>query len=87
MEFGWHDEKHERNLRERGFGFDDAAAIFQGRVLTRLDARHDYGETHVRAIGAANGRIFVVIYTDRNELRWIISARPANRKERALWHA
>jgi uncharacterized DUF497 family protein len=31
MEFGWHDEKHERNLRERGFGFDDAAAIFQGR--------------------------------------------------------
>jgi uncharacterized DUF497 family protein len=56
MEFGWHDEKHERDL----------------------------GEV---AIGEANGRIFTVIYTDRGETRWIISARPANRKERALWHA
>ncbi len=47
----------------------------------------DEGEVRVRAIGAVEGLVLVVIYTDRDDVRWIISARLANRKERALWHA
>ena len=87
MEFDWHDGKHERNRRERGFGFDFAALVFAGRVLTQTDNRRDYGEVRVKAIGEVAGRILVVIYTDRNDIRWIISARPANRKERVRWLA
>ena len=87
MIFDWHDAKHERNLRERGFGFDVAALIFEGRVLTRIDDRRDYGEIRIKAIGEAEGVVLAVIYTDREEVRWIISARKANRKERALWLA
>lgn len=87
MEFGWHDAKHEKNLAERGFGFDFAAQIFLGRVLTQTDDREDYGEVRVKAIGEVDGIVLVVIYTDRDDVRWIISARLANRKERALWHA
>lgn len=86
MQFDWHDAKHERNRRERGFGFDFAARIFAGRVLLRVDDRRDYGEVRVKAIGEAAGIVLVVIFTDRGDLRWIISARRANAKERALWH-
>lgn len=87
MEFDWHDAKHEKNLQERGFGFDFAAQIFLGRVLTQVDDREDYGELRVKAIGEAESIILVVIYTDRDDVRWIISARKANKKERALWLA
>jgi len=83
---GWHDSKHERNVCERGFGFDFAALIFAGRVLTQVDRRHDYGEVRVKAIGEAEGGvILVVVFTDRSDLRWFISARRAKGKERALW--
>lgn len=87
MEFDWHDAKHEKNLQERGFGFDFAAQIFLGRVLTQVDDREDYGELRVKAIGEAESIVLVVIYTDRDDVRWIISARKANKKERALWLA
>jgi uncharacterized DUF497 family protein len=87
MIFDWHDAKHERNIRGRGFGFDVAALVFAGRVLTRVDDRHEYGEVRMKAIGEAEGVILTVIYTDRGDVRWIISARRANRRERALWLA
>ena len=87
MEFDWHAVKSDKNLEERGFGFDFAAQIFFGRVLTTIDDREDYGEVRVKAIGEIDGLVIVVIYTDRDDVRWIISARLANRKERALWHA
>lgn len=87
MEFGWDDAKHERNLRERGFGFDFAALIFEGRTLERVDARRLYDETRVQAIGAVDGRVLFVVYTDRGDVRRIISARDADRRERELWHA
>jgi len=87
MIFDWHDAKHERNLRERGIGFDFAALIFEGSVLTQIDDRKDYGEIRVKAIGEADGIVLAVIFTDRDDVRWIISARRANKKERALWLA
>ena len=80
------EEKHERNRRERGFGFDFAALIFEGPVLERIDGRRDYGEVRVQAIGEVDGVVLAVVYTDRGNTRWIISARRASRKERKLWH-
>ena len=49
--------------------------------------RRDYGEVRVQAIGIAGGDILSVIYSDRGELRRIISARLANKKERKLWQS
>lgn len=85
--FGWHDEKHARNLDARGFGFDMAALIFDGETLESIDDRHDYGETRIRAVGCVDGAVLTVIYTDRRTTRWIISARRANWKERTRWSA
>jgi uncharacterized DUF497 family protein len=81
----WDDAKSEKNLLERGFGFDFAALIFEGPVLERVDRRQDYGEARVQAIGEVYGYILFVVYTDQGETRRIISARMANSKERAAW--
>ena len=87
MLFEWDVAKHERNLRERGFGFDVAALVFEGETMEAIDDRRDYGEVRVRAIGQSSGIVIHVVYTDRAERRRIISARLASRQERTLWHA
>jgi uncharacterized DUF497 family protein len=49
MEFDWHEAKSEKNVRDRGFGFDFASLIFQGRVLSQTDDRLIMDEVRVKA--------------------------------------
>lgn len=85
MAFGWDENKHRKNVRERGFGFRRAARIFQGTVVEWVDDRFEYGELRMRALGELEGELLHVVYTDRGDVRWIISARRASRKERRIW--
>jgi uncharacterized DUF497 family protein len=85
MEFGWDEAKHQRNIRERGFGFDYATLIFKGDTAEWIDDRRDYGEERIRAIGLVGRNLLHVVYTVRGDVCWIISARPASRKERREW--
>lgn len=87
MEFDWDDAKDQRTRIERGFGFDFASLIFAGDTVESVDNRREYGELRVRAIGEAGGLILHVVFTDRGAVRRIISARPADKKERIVWHA
>ena len=87
MDFEWDEAKSSRNLRERGFGFDFAALIFETRVLEARDDRADYAEDRIVAIGEAEGVVMTVVYTDRQNARRIISARLANKKERQIWQS
>ena len=87
MLFEWDQEKSERNRRDRGLDFADAALIFDGPTQTAIDERQDYGEERIIAIGVVDGIILVVVYTDRGDVRRIISARHANKRERELWHS
>jgi uncharacterized DUF497 family protein len=85
MEFDWDPAKHERTRRDRGFGFDYAARIFVGPTVEAVDRRRDCGEERVRAIGEIDGRMCVVVYTDRATVRWIISAWKASGKDLKQW--
>ena len=85
MVFDWDDSKHERNFRERGYGFDYASLIFEGRTIDWEDTRFNYGEKRVVAVGRVEDRFLTVVYTDRNEVRWIIASWPSSRKKRRLW--
>ena len=87
MEFEWDEAKHERNSALRGIGFDHGAMIFEGRVVERLDDRQNYGEVRIRAVGVCGTQILHVVYTDRDEVRRIISVRSANLQERAAWQS
>ena len=54
-------------------------------TLEAQDPRH-WGEARVKAIGVIEGRVLVVVYTDRGDARRIISFRDAARAERrAYW--
>lgn len=90
MRFGWDGRKSDRNLADRGFDFEFATQVFDGRTLEREDTRRDYGERRVAAIGLADGIALTVVYTDRAEtgggvVRRIISARKSHRHEREAY--
>lgn len=76
-----------KNLRERGFDFVHAARIFDGPTLEADDPRSFHGEQRIRVIGRVDDRILFVVYTWRDAVRRIISARLANRKERNAYRA
>jgi uncharacterized DUF497 family protein len=57
-----------------------------GDTVAWPEYRPDYGETRVRVIGDADGLLLHVVFTGRGNVRRIISARMANRKERTQWH-
>ena len=87
MEFDWDPPENAANLAERGFDFDFASLIFDGRTVERDDNRHAYGERRVIALGMADGIQLTVVYTDRpladgSIQRRIMSARRSSRKER-----
>jgi uncharacterized DUF497 family protein len=87
MEFEWDRAKSERNERERGLPFELAVLLFDGPVIERVDARRDYGETRIRAIGVVGELTLHCVYTQRREVRRIMSLRYANRKERDAYRA
>lgn len=82
MELSYDPEKRDRTLAERGLDFDDAAQIFAGTTLTHEDDRHDYGETRYQTIGLLDGRVVMVVWTERSSARHIISMRRCNDRER-----
>src|SRR5213080_2949070 len=43
--------ENDRNVRERGISFGDAAGIFEDWNLEALDTREDYGEDRLIAVG------------------------------------
>lgn len=87
MLFEWDAAKSRRTLGERGFDFDYAARIFLGPTLEQQDNRRNYGEIRMQAIGQVGEDVLFVVYTDRGNIRHIISARLASRKERKSWHS
>jgi uncharacterized protein len=78
----WDEKKRISNLAKHGFDFADAARVFDGPILARVEHRRDYGEDRLSAVGEANGRLLYVVYTRRGDKFRIISARTAGRDER-----
>jgi uncharacterized DUF497 family protein len=86
MEFEWDPAKDDANRRKHGFGFDLAVRAFIGQCLT-LPARSVGGEARSLTIGRiADLLVIAVVHTDREGRTRLISARPANRREREKFH-
>jgi hypothetical protein len=77
--------KNASTRRERGFGFEAAARVFDGPTVEWCDIRGHWGEERVVAIGAVRLLILAVVYTNRGAARRIISVRVARKKEAELW--
>jgi uncharacterized DUF497 family protein len=76
--------KDDENRRKHGLPLALAQLLFHGPFVEEVDDRYPYGETRIVAIGpiaAAGDRIFVVVYTWRDNIRRIINVRKANDRE------
>jgi uncharacterized DUF497 family protein len=56
-------------------------------TFTREDDRADYGETRFITAGLLDGRMVVMVWTLRGEVRRVISMRKANEREQARYRS
>ncbi len=77
--------KRDWTLLNRGLDFEDAALVFGGPTAEVEDLRKSYGERRILCFGILQGRLVVVGYTPRGDLRHVFSMRKANRREQARY--
>lgn len=84
--FAWDEEKGQANLIKHGIAFEEASEIFYGPIVVWRSNRNN--EERWVAVGESHGRVVSVIFTRRNDLIRIISARhPRQNEERAYRNA
>ena len=81
MQIEFDSDKREKTLAERGLDFARAGEVFAVANVTFSDDRFDYGEKRFNTVGLLDGRMVVVVWTPRGEVRRIISMRKANDRE------
>ncbi len=82
LRFEWNKSKAKDNEAKHGVSFELAKIVFKDPLAVEfLDDRQDYGEERFVIIGAADGQILCIAYTDRKEVIRIISARRATKHE------
>lgn len=90
MNYTWDENKRNINVKKHGVDFPTAIDVFHddNRIET-ADDRQDYGEERLQTIGYAHPGLLFVVYTyrDNETTRRFISARRANKKEKALYNS
>jgi len=74
--------KNANNILQRGLPFDLMALFDWDTAEIEQDTRRDYGEVRFQATGWIGQRLYVVIFTMRDNVARIISLRKANKRER-----
>jgi hypothetical protein len=83
VEVEWDQRKTDSNLKKHGVDFADAATVlFDDLAITISDDSVDEEERYVTLGMDALGRCLVVVYTWREEVVRLISARLATESER-----
>jgi uncharacterized protein len=87
LAFEWDLRKARSNLAKHGVAFEEASTIFGDSLsLTIPDPEHSRTERRYATMGRAfNGKLLVVVHTDRDDNIRIISARRASRRERKFY--
>ena len=88
MQFEWDEAKSDATFERRGFDFSYAALVFDDPWrIEREDVRKDYGEPRWQTIGELESRVFLVVYTPREAVIRIISARRAHDNEERTYRS
>jgi hypothetical protein len=89
MDFEWDPKKASQNKHKHGVSFLEASTAFADPLsLTIFDPDHSEAEDRFLLLGqATSGHLLVVCHTDRGGTIRIISARPADRRERAQYES
>jgi len=79
----WDPEKASENLAKHRVSFADAVAVLEDEMALTMNDEDEQEGRYVTMGTDAIGRVLVVVYTWRDEEIRMISARKANRRERA----
>ena len=71
MRIAFDPAKRELTRQHRGLDFARAGEVFEGRTATIVDDRFDYCETRFISAGRLDGRLVVMVWTQRGEARHI----------------
>lgn len=74
-------QKRLQTLLERGLDFARAGEVLSQTIHTFQDLRRSYGESRFITVGFLDGRLTVVVWTQRGPRKRIISMRNANERE------
>jgi uncharacterized DUF497 family protein len=77
--------KRRSNKRKHEIDLADCEAAFDAPMLTREDASQDYGEQRLISLGWLQGRVVVLVWTDRADGPRLISCREANPHEQEAY--
>ena len=87
LRFEWDKAKAKANYAKHGVSFEIAKGVFKDPFAVEfVDDRRDYGEVRHIIIGLAEEIVLHVVYTERNEVIWIISARRATKYEEETYY-
>ncbi len=90
INYEWDENKRKLNLINHKVDFTVVKFVFNDiNRIEIVDNRKDYGEERLQTIGYSSPGILMVVYTYRHNrtTRRLISARKANKKERALYNS
>ena len=87
MNFSWDENKAASNLEKHGISFDEAMLVFADPFLLMSQDRIENGEMRWQSIGEIEGIAIILVtytwhYDNGEEYIRIISARPADKKEK-----
>ena len=89
MQFEWDDDKEKSNIEKHGIDFSTAALVF-GDInrIEKYDIIHSIDEDRYITIGSINEITIVVmvVYSEREALTRIISARLATKREKEAYY-
>lgn len=84
--FVWDSEKNKKNFKKHGIYFEDAVRVFlDDNYLDDYDDFHSDFEDRFKIIGKIRD-VLVVIYTEREDRKRIISARLAEKFEKEAYY-
>lgn len=90
IHFAWDELKHTENKRKHGVGFEEAQTVFHdNRALLINDPDHSGNEDRFVLLGLSFSLRTLIVchcYRENDEVIRIISARRANRTERAEYN-
>ena len=85
--FEWDSEKALSNVKKHGVSFENAALVFGDNSRIEIfDTEHSIEEERWLTIGMVNA-VLCVIYTERNDVTRLISARKATSREKRMYYA
>ncbi len=85
MDIDWDENNRQSNLAKHGIDFVHTREIWEGPVLEIPSPQTHHNEERYIALGAVDGDFIAVVFTWRQWIRRIISARKARNNEMAFY--